>query len=119
MQHNSFGIGFDPRLLGPGRLAAIFGVMAHFLAVITDCAICWVPLASGSSHEEFEKFVLEAVILGLLSGAACSGIPILASVLTSVGPFANGGRLEPLLFFCRHRGRFDVDNFGSGLQSTG
>ena len=119
MQHNSFGIGFDSWLLGPSGLGAVFGVMAHFLAVITDCTICWVPLASGSSHEEFEKFVLEAVILGLLSGAACSGIPILASVLTSVGPFANSDGLVPLLLFSRHRGRFDVDNFGSGLQSAG
>ena len=119
MQHNSLGISFDSRLFGPGGLAAIFSEMTHFLAVIADCAICWVPLASGSSHEEFEKFVLEAVILGLLSGAACSGIPILASVLTSVGPFANGDGLVPLLLFSRHRGRFDVDNFGSGLQSAG
>ena len=36
MQHNSFGIGFDSWLLGPSGLGAVFGVMAHFLAVIAD-----------------------------------------------------------------------------------
>ena len=119
MQHNSFGISFDSRLFGPGGLAAIFCKMAHFLAVIADCVTCWIRLAFGGSYEEFEKIVLETVTLGLLSGAVCSGIPILASILTSVGPFANGDGLEPLLLFCGHRRSFDIDDFGSGLQSTG
>ena len=119
MQHNSLGISFDSRLFGPGGLAAIFSEMTHFLAVIADCATCWIRLAFGGSYEEFEKIVLETVTLGLLSGAVCSGIPILASILISVGPFANGDGLEPLLLFCRHRRSFDIDNFGSGLQSAG
>ena len=118
-QHNSFGISVTSRLLGSGGLAAVFGKMAYFLAVITDCTSCWIRLAFGSSCEEFEEFVLETVLLWLLSGNVSvltpSGISILASILVSVRPFADVDSLEPLLLFCGHRGGFDVDDLGSGL----
>ena len=118
-QHNSFGISVTSRLLGSGGLAAVFGKMAHFLAVITDCTSCWIRPAVGSFCEEFEELVLETVLLWLLSGNVSvltpSGIPI----LTSVRPLTNGNGLVPLLLLCRHRGSFDIDNFGSGLQPAG
>ena len=36
IQHSSFGINIDFWLLGPSRLGAVLGVVAHFLAVIAD-----------------------------------------------------------------------------------
>ena len=36
IQHNSFGIGFDSWLLGPGWLGAMLCEVAHFLAIEAD-----------------------------------------------------------------------------------